>query len=485
MNSHAGFLEGLKVKAARKKIIEELKKKGLLKNQLQINHRTPISERSKAEIEFIEMPEFYLKQTNFVDDIRKVSKDIKFYPEESRVILDKWLDMVSIDWPISRRRFYATPIPLWYSDSLTALPVGGKYYTPWKESPPLDAMVFADGSDTGKKVSDFSDIKWVGETRVFDTWMDSSISELAMLKYKSNDKFFKKAYPASLRPQGKEIVRTWLYYTILRGFLETGKACFEGTWIHQHLTDDKGKKMAKSVGNVIDPRDLVKEHGAEAIRMWASTEGNLAKNDLKVSRERIAAEKKTLNKLLNVSKFVSLFDNPKKPKNLVSLDSLFVDYVGSLTKLADDSFSEYDFYTPLVKLREFLWDTFASHYLEVVKARAYNQEDKFGVEESDSAKFTLHFILDRILHLLYPVIPQVTSTIGRSRDLDLLTAKFPSTKFDEQDFSLVDKIKDFNSLVWKKKKDSGVSLKNSISGIKIPKDLSSFESDLKACHNLI
>jgi len=486
MNKYADFLEGLKVRDARKEIIRRLKDEGLIRDQKQISHRTPISERSKAEIEFIEMPEYYLKQLDFVDDIRKVSKKIKFFPEESRKILDSWLDSIAIDWPISRRRFYATPIPLWNAGSLTAVPPAGKYYVPWKESPPLDAEVFELGKFTGKTVSDFSGENWIGETRVFDTWMDSSISELAMLKYSSNDDFFKKAYPASVRPQGKEIVRTWLYYTILRGYLETGKPCFESAWIHQHLTDANGRKMSKSLGNVIDPKELVKEFGAEAIRMWAATEGNLAKNDLKVSKERISAETKTINKLLNVSRFVTLFNKPsKKPKKLVALDDFMISHLDYLTKLADESFSNYDFYTPLVSLREFLWETFASHYIELVKSRAYNQESAFSEEESESAKYTLHTILERLLHLLFPVIPQVTSTISSSRGSNLLRASFPEYNSNaKQVDNLVCKLRDFNSQIWKSKKDQKISLKGSIKGIIIPEELKLFESDLKSAHKI-
>lgn len=483
MNENAGFLNGLKVKEARKKIIEKLKNMGLIKNQVQINHRTPISERSGAEVEFIKMPEFYLKQIEFIEDIKKISRKIKFYPEESRMILEKWIDSISIDWPISRRRFYATPIPLWNSGNLTALPPEGNYYIPWKEDPPKNSLVFENGKNTGM-VSDFPEIKWEGETRVFDTWMDSSISELVILKYQEDEGFFKKAYPASLRPQGKEIVRTWLYYTILRGYLETKKPCFESAWIHQHLTDEKGKKMSKSQGNVINPKDLVKKYGAEAIRMWASTEGNLAKNDLKVSEEKIKAETKTLNKLLNISKFVSLFKRPKTKPKLATIDKLFIDYLGNLAKESDEKFNEYDFYTPLVILRDFLWETLASHYIELVKSRAYNEENKFSQEESNSARYTINYILDNLLTLLYPVIPQVTSTIADSRGFNLLEAEFPKLEFDKQDFTIIEKIKEFNSTVWKKKKDEGISLKNPISNIKIPEELKQFKSDLKICHNL-
>ncbi len=488
MNSIARKYKSLKVREAREKIINDLKSQGLLKNQTQISHRTPISERSGAEVEFIEMPEFYLKQLPYLKEIKRISKSINFFPKESKKILDDWSSSIKIDWPISRRRFYATPIPLWNSnEGYIALPPQGDYYIPWKQSPPKSSEVYKNGNFIGK-ISDskFNKIKWTGETRVFDTWMDSSISELYILQYKKSPDFFKKAFPASLRPQGKEIVRTWLYYTILRGFLEKNKACFQDVWIHQHLTDEKGKKMSKSKGNAIDPRDLLKQYGAETIRLWAATEGNLAKQDLKVSKEKIQAELKTLNKILNVSRFVSLFEKPKTKPKICSLDQVFIDYVEMLTKNADSSYSKYDFYTPATKLRKFLWDTFASNYIELIKARAYNQENNFSKQESDSAKYTLYFILERFITLVYPIIPQISTIIGSSLSLDLLKSEFPkSNKPIHKDCEKkIKKIMNFNSKVWKKKKDLGISLRDSVSGIKIPVDLKKFESDLKATHKL-
>ena len=307
MNSNSGKYEGLKVREAREKVIEDLKESKLLVKQESISHRTPVSERSGAEIEFIEMPEFYLKQLDAKEKVRELAKkNIEFYPEFSRKILNDWIDTVSIDWPISRRRFYATEIPLWYSvdtdgKKLVAIPVKDKYYKPWEEKVPADAEVWKDGKNTGKRVKDFK-LDWEGEIRVFDTWMDSSISELFILKYLNNDEFFKKAYPCSLRPQGKEIVRTWLYYTLLRGYLETGKACFKDVWIHQHILDGKGFKMSKSKGNIIDPQEILRDYGAEALRFWAATEGDLSKGDFVCSKDKISAEKKTLNKILMILK---------------------------------------------------------------------------------------------------------------------------------------------------------------------------------------
>jgi valyl-tRNA synthetase len=487
MNEKAGVLKGLKVKEAREKIIELLKEKGLLVKQEKITHRTPISERSKAEIEFIEMPEFYLKQLDLKDEIRKVSKDINFYPEKSKKILDDWIDSIAIDWPISRRRYYATSIPLWYCDNLVAIAPQGVYVEPWRQSPPKGSEVI--DKETKKSlgsIEKFKDKKWVGETRVFDTWFDSSISELNMLKYHLDEDFFKRAYPATVRPQGKEIVRTWLYYTILRGYLETGKACFKDVWIHQHILDASGRKMSKSLGNVIDPQDILKEEGAEALRLWAATEGDLSKTDFACSREKIKGEKKSLNKLLNVSKFVMMFEKPSKKPKLTVLDSLFVDYIEGLTNKCDEQYEIYDFNHPAQELRSFLWDALASNYVELVKNRAYNEENLFTKEESESAKYTLHFLLERLLQLLYPIIPQITSTIANEMGADLLNSSWPkSSKTDfEKDKASITKLAEFNGQVWKAKKDAGISLREPIKGIKIPTELKSFEADLKACHRI-
>ena len=488
MNEKAGILQGLKIKEARLKIIEELKKHNLLVKQTQITHNTPISERSGAEIEFIEMPEFYLKQLKFRKDVKNLANKISFYTKESKKILDSWLDSIAIDWPISRRRFYATPIPLWYSKDkeLIAIPKPGKYHQPWKEAPPKDAEVYKDKKKIGLvKDLKFKDKKWIGEERVFDTWFDSSISELFILKYKTNDNFFEKAYPATLRPQGKEIVRTWLYYTILRGFLETKKSCFKDVWIHQHILDDKGRKMAKSVGNVINPQDLLRDYGAEAIRLWAATEGDLSKQDIICSKEKINAELKTLTKLINVTKFVTQFDKPKPIKaKLTKTDQLFIDYIEGLTKFSDENYSKYNFYHPSLKLRDFIWETFASHYIELVKSRAYNQDKKFSAEESNSAKYTLHFLLERLLHLAYPIIPQITTLIAKEKNINLLTAEFPKAKTGKSKISLITSIAEFNSNVWKTKKEKGISLRDHVDNITLPKELKDFEKDLKACHNL-
>ncbi|MEM4605699.1 MAG: valine--tRNA ligase [Candidatus Pacearchaeota archaeon] len=490
MNEIAGPLNGLKVKEAREKIISMLEEKNLIVKKEQIMHRTPISERSGAEIEFIEMSELYLKQLEFKEEIKKLSKKIKFYPESARKILENWIDSINIDWPISRRRYYATPVPLWYSEKngkkLVAVPQAGRYYQPWKEEVPKDSEVFIDGKPTGKKVSDkeFSSLNWIGDERVLDTWMDSSISELYIIGYKRKNFDFKKFFPVTLRPQGKEIVRTWLYYTLLRSYLELGKMPFEECWIHQHVLDEKGRKMSKSLGNIVDPQEILRDFGGEALRLWSATEGDLSKGDVCCSKERIKAELKTINKIINVARFIIQFKKPEKKPKLTKIDELFINYIENLTEKVEKSFEIYEIQEVARELREFLWEIFASHYIEIIKGRAYNTSSLFSEEEKNSAIYSLYYIFERFLLLIYPILPRLTYLIAKDFGLNILEEKWPESKKIANDLTFVKKIIVFNSEIWKKKKEKGISLNSPIEEIKVPEDLKDFERDLKFCHKI-
>ncbi|MDP6459209.1 MAG: class I tRNA ligase family protein, partial [Candidatus Hydrothermarchaeota archaeon] len=332
MTAKAGFLDGLAVAEARERMIEELRERGLLVSQKKVMHRTPICERSKDAIEFISMQEYYVKQVKFKDDIKKIAHEINFYASSSKQILLSWINSISIDWPISRRRYYATEIPLWYCKACgeKILPPKGKYYRPWKEGPPMEACPKCMGKE------------FVGEERVFDTWFDSSISPLCILKYSRDDEFFNKNSPCTLRPQGKEIVRTWLYYTLLKDYLLTGKGIFRDVWINYHIVDEEGRKMSKSKGNVIDPKDILDKFGAEPFRLWAAIEGNLDKTDFRCSFERIDGAGKTITKLWNIARFVSMFPHDCGEYELTPLDQWILHEANDLVKLARDKYETYN-----------------------------------------------------------------------------------------------------------------------------------------------
>ena len=468
MTARAGKYFGMKAEPARKQITEDLGAAGLLAKQEPTMHRTPVCWRSKNAVEFISMNEFYVKQVEFLDDLRKIAEGIKFHPPQVKQILDDWMDAVTIDWPVSRRRFYGTEIPIWYCSKCgkPSLPKPGKYYRPWKEKFPGRC---ACGST-----------EFVGETRTFDTWMDSSISELFVTGYKRNEAVFKKAFPCSLRPQGKDIVRTWLFYALLRAHLLLKKPAFRNVWISGMGLDRAGKKMSKSLGNVVFPMPILQKHGADAFRLWAASEVSLGE-DYRFDETRVQGAFKFLTKLWNVARFISSFDEPaKKPRRLADTDKWILSELNTLVKGANLGYDEFNFFIPATKAREFVWNVFAPHYVELAKHRAYAGDE--------SAVWTLHECLRTVLKLLAPITPHVTEKIWseayskESIHFEELPRFDP--KRDSELSALTQKLVDFDSLVWRQKKEKAMPLNAEISGIEVPKELAPFAEDLKSAHKL-
>lgn len=471
MTKVAGKYEGLKVKQSREKIIEDLKNNGLVEKIEDIVHRTPVSERSKIPIEIIPMEEYYLKQKEAVEKIRQLGSQITFYPDMHKQILMNWLDSITIDWPISRRRFYGTEIPIWYCKKCSEphVPAPGKYYKPWKDKAPFS------------KCQKCGNSEFVGEERTFDTWMDSSISPLFVAKYQKDEDFFKKTYPATIRPQAKDIVRTWLYYTILRCEQLTGKMPWSEAWIMGYGLDEKGMKMSKSKGNAIDPLPVIQQLGADTFRFWSASEINHG-YDFRCSEQKIESTKKFLSKLWNVARFLSSFEVINSAKPTIA-DSWILSELDKLVSECKKGYAEYNFFIPSTAIREFTWNLFAAHYIEMVKARAYGLG--FSDDEKKGAIYTLHKVLSTVLKLLAPITPFISDYLWQQ----LYSESSIHEELQVEPESLEDlskftkEIVEFNSKVWNEKKNKGLSLKDSIS-ILVPQSLDQFKKDLQAMHNL-
>jgi len=471
MTDVAGAYTGLKVKQAREKIIEDLQNQGFVEKIDNINHRTPVSERSKVPIEIIPMEEYYVKQKDSVEKMRELGSKINFHPPMHKQILMNWLDSISIDWPISRRRYYGTEIPIWYCKKCSEphVPEPGKYYRPWKDNSPITKCTKCGANE------------FVGEERTFDTWMDSSVSPLFITKFKRDNEFFKKTYPTTLRPQSKDIVRTWLYYTLLRCEQLTGKAPWSEAWIMGYGVDEHGTKMSKSKGNVVDPLPVVQKFGADAFRFWSASEINLG-YDFRCSEQKIESTKKFLSKLWNVSRFLSGFPVLKTGK-LSPTDKWILSELDKVVTECKKGYSEYNFFIPATALREFTWNLFAAHYIEMIKGRAYGTG--FSEEEKEGAIYTLHKVLSTLLLLLAPITPFITDYLWQNlySKKTIHKERFAEKENYEDWKEFTKEIVEFNSNVWNKKKELGLSLKDSVD-FEIPSNLSQFTKDLKAMHNL-
>ena len=478
--SAAGPYINLRVKQARIRIIEDLKNAGLLSKEENIIHRTPLCERSNTPIEIIPLQDYFVKQLDFIPKLKELAMKIKFHPDMHKQILLNWIDSVAIDWPVSRRRFYGTEIPIWYCNNCKTpnLPKPGKYYRPWKEKPPFE------------RCNKCGNTEFIGEDRTFDTWMDSSITPLFITKYKRDQELYKYSYPTKIRPQAKDIVRTWLYYTMLRCYQLTGQLAWSDAWIMGYGVDEKGEKMSKSKGNIIDPFPIIHRYGADTFRFWSASEANLG-HDFRCSEQRILSSQKFLSKLWNLGRFLSSFDFiSEAPHELSASDKWILAELSNLVEECEKGYEDFNFFIPANAIREFTWGLFASHYVEMVKGRVYDINDSVGQK---SAIFTLHKCLSTILKLLAPLCPFITeelwTKIYSTQSIHLQYLPQAQKYYLEMRKS-TQYITEFNSQVWNKKKQTisrktgkPLSLKDSIDII-VPIELDAFKKDLCIMHNL-
>lgn len=461
MTELAGPLAGLSVREAREKIVELLKERGYLVKIESLGEREiPVCWRCKTPIEIVNSREFFLKQLDYKKDLLKIIDEIRFYPEMHKSKLIDWINNLKMDWPISRSRYYATEIPLWRCSVCGnyIVPEPGRYYRPWRDPPPVDKCPYC-GADKEKIV---------GETRVFDTWFDSSISALYVTKWGRDKDFYEKASKNVLRPQGHDIIRTWLYYSILRIYQLTERPAFKWVRISGMGLDEKGEAMHKSKGNVIEPEPYIEKYGADAFRYWASVASKLG-YDYRFSENMIKTGSLFITKILNISRFISSFDYPDRDSVVLrEIDKALLKKLNKLIRRVDESFNNFDVYEAMQEIYSFTWDIFASNYIELVKQRAYNLESRYSPEEQRGAWFTLHEALSTILRLLAPIMPFATDYIWRNLyGGSVHRQRFPEPieeyeKYNEKSLDLAIEI---NSAVWKFKKSMNIRFSDEIKGI--------------------
>ncbi|MFX1465206.1 MAG: valine--tRNA ligase [Promethearchaeota archaeon] len=480
MTSAAGELEGLTAEEAREKIIEMLKAKELLVKSEPTLHRTPICWRSKDIVEFISMSEYYLKQEEFVPELLELAEQLIWHPVTAKQYWINWLNSVSIDWPVSRRRYYGTELPLYYCNSCgePIIAETENYIQPWRDPPPFNTCPHCNASEGFR-----------GEDRTFDTWMDSAISPLYITGYLRDPELFQKAFPCGVRPQGKDIIRTWFHYTMLRVYQLTKQPAFKNAWISGMVVDEHGEAMHKSKGNIVNPLPLIEKYGSDAIRMWGSVEASLG-SDIRYSTERLEGAFKFITKLWNIARFVSSFPKVEAGDNftLTPTDKLILSELNKVIKEAKGA-DEFDFHDTAVKVRSFVWNILADHFIELLKSRCYNRDRNFSEEEMRGAWFTLHTVLKTVLKLLAPIIPFVTEKIWReiySSETSIHTQLYPteSSEWEVEFGFLSEPLFALNSTIWKFKKDEKQSLRAPIPELWISKEFELFKNDLQYMHSV-
>tara|TARA_Y100000591_G_scaffold328827_1_gene356151 strand:- start:434 stop:1699 length:1266 start_codon:yes stop_codon:yes gene_type:complete len=421
------------------------------------------------------------------------------------------MENISIDWPISRRRWYHTEIPIWYSEDEEHIivPPAGTYVQPWKDSPPEGSRVL--NRETREDIGAYDDLRQdlgdiQGEEKVFDTWMDSSNSNLFVSGYLNQPEVFDKAFPTSLRPQGKEIVRTWLYYTLLKSALLLDKPGFKHVWIDGLGMDPWGRKMSKSLGNGIDADSVLEcgaggrtgswkvrgpeksvslkasKIGSECFRLWKACEAQVG-DDFHINPEEIESKYfGVLTKIFNVARFASQFESPnQEPSTPYPIEDQWIQSeFAAMMSTVEHAWKNLDIYTATQALKTFGTGVLPSHWLEMAKSRLYDGDEH--------AAWTIHRILRDFLAAFSPVCPffchHISMTLYGSSSVDV--DAFPELPPMQEELNAKTSfIEAFNSEVWKTKSEQGISLKSEIEGIEIPETLEAFRSILTRMHNLL
>ncbi|MFH1365447.1 MAG: valine--tRNA ligase [archaeon] len=382
--------KGMKIKDARKKILQDLKEADLITEQKQISHNVNTHDKCGTEIEFLPTEQWFIKILNQKKKLTENGRKIKWHPEFMFKRYENWVKGLEWDWNISRDRHFGIPIPAWECKKCNEVILASE-----KELP-------VDPLQLKKKCPKCGGYA-KPEEKVLDTWATSSISPQIAYGLSSG----KVNLPFSLRPQAHDIIRTWLFYTIVKSYYHENKIPWENAMISGFVTLS-GEKMSKSKGNVISPQEIIEKYGADALRFWAA--GSKLGEDLDYQEKDLETGKKFTNKLMNASKFVFMnlgdYKN-QKPKTLEKTDELFLLKMNELIEIATSSFKEYEYSRAKLEAEKFFWQIFCDNYLEIIKDRIYNSKG----DKKISAQYTLYHSLLCLLKLFAPITPFITEEI--------------------------------------------------------------------------
>jgi len=391
----AGKYAGLTVEEARKKIIEDLKEKGLIVSQKKIIHSVNVHERCKTPIEFLVTKQWFVKYLDLKEYFIKEAEKIEWHPKHMKVRYDNWIKGLQWDWCISRQRFFGVPFPVWYCKKCKNVMLAEK------EDLPVDPL-----NDKPKKACACGSKEFEPEKDVLDTWFTSSLTPQINAKWLSEEKTFKLLYPMSLRPQGHDIITLWAFNTIVKGLLHHKKLPWKEIMINGFALDPKGKKMSKSKGNAIAPQEVIKKYSADMLRYWACSV--TLGEDVPYQEKELIAARKFLTKLYNAAKLISMLtkDLEKEKineKELMPEDKWIQSKLNSLKERVNKQMEAFEFSKSLVEIKDFFWHEFCDYYIEEVKSRAYSKDA--------NAKIVLRNVLVETLLLLAPFMPHITDYI--------------------------------------------------------------------------
>jgi valyl-tRNA synthetase len=436
-------LAGKTVFSAKARMVELLAESGdLIGEPRKITHPVKFFEKGDKPLEIVSTRQWYItngaRDEKLRDELLAAGQELAFHPDFMRVRYENWVGGLTGDWLISRQRFFGVPIPVWYPLDADGEPVRSQPIVPSEDQLPVDpSSDAAPGYDESQRGVPGG---FVGEHDIMDTWATSSLTPQIAGGWETDPELFDLVFPYALRSQGQDIIRTWLFSTVLRARLEHGQTPWRHAGISGFIVDPDRKKMSKSKGNVVTPQGLLDEHGSDAVRYWAASSklGTDAAFDPQ-NPKQIKIGRRLAIKVLNAAKFVYSFPGAtpapvvEERREATRLETtaitnpLDLDMLAELARVVEEStraYEAFDHARALEVTEQFFW-TFCDDYLELVKERAYTGE---GAAQA-SAVAALRLAIDVMLRLLAPVIPFATEEVWSwTHEGSVHTAAWPSVE---------------------------------------------------------
>ncbi|WIB78575.1 valine--tRNA ligase [Curtobacterium sp. MCPF17_002] len=424
-------MAGKTVFSAKKVLVDALTESGDLVGDVKtINHPVKFFEKGDKPLEIVSTRQWYIvngaRDEDLKATLRRRGEEIAFHPDFMRVRYDNWVGGLSGDWLISRQRFFGVPLPVWYPLDADGNPVFDQPIVPTEAQLPVDpASEPAPGytEDQRGVAGGFQ-----GELDVMDTWATSSLTPQLAGKWETDPELYDLVYPYDVRPQAQDIIRTWLFTTVLRSQLEADVVPWKHASISGFIVDPDRKKMSKSKGNVVTPLSILEQHGADAVRYWAASSklGTDAAFDPQ-NPKQIKVGRRLAIKVLNAAKFVYGFPLPEGATSVTEpLDIDVLAELGTVIEQATAAFEAFDHARALEVTERFFW-TFCDDYLELVKERAYGTATESMHETQASAVLALRAAIDALLRLLAPFLPFATEEVWAwTHDTSVHRASWPT-----------------------------------------------------------
>ncbi|HTN54733.1 MAG TPA: valine--tRNA ligase [Microbacterium sp.] len=400
-------LAGKTVFSARKTIVELLGESGeLIEVGKPFNHAVKFFEKGDRPLEIVSTRQWYIRNgardAELRDQLLENGRQLAWHPEFMRVRYENWVGGLTGDWLVSRQRFFGVPIPIWYGLDENGERDYDRVLTPAHDILPIDPTTDVPAGYTEEQRGVPGG--FVAEQDIFDTWATSSLTPQLAGGWQRDEELWNLVAPFDLRPQGQDIIRTWLFSTMLRSTLEDQRAPWRNAAISGFIVDPDRKKMSKSKGNVVTPADILDKHGSDAVRYWSASSrlGMDAAFDPQ-NPTQVKIGRRLAIKILNAAKFVLSFPVPEGAQITHALDASMLATLDAVTREATAAYENYDQAKALEVTEAFFW-TFCDDYLELVKERAYDQTD---VGQA-SAALALRLALSTLLRLLAPIVSFAT-----------------------------------------------------------------------------